>query len=534
MYSFMKETSSAQTKKPVGAVLALVLLLAVGAALRFPYLSHFPMQVHNDESSSAVEGISQFVRGEGGWALYGAAFGGHPNLSFWLSAIPGRILGEFSLWTSRLGSALSGTLSLLFFALFMWQAFGRRLALFFLVFAVPFHFHAHFSRTAFPFVHALLMMSVVSFAFARFVRAPSVWRALLLGLGLGLAMLVYPATQVLPMAIFAAVVFSVAPTQIKERGAKAGLTRVGTLAAVCGVGAFVIMAPQLMYSYEHGFNSRLQQTLIFHEHNIKHLTPQTGDPNISVPGIVWFNFTSTLKFLYKSDSGEQYNFIEPPLPIWGDVLAIVGALILAWRCLKRDPISIYLMATAALTIISSALLVEANFSPHMTLFALLIPLAVAVGWDGVLRLASLRNATLVTVATLGIGAAWGDWNWRFYNSTVSPERSRITRPQTYLINLPTDPNSVRSVLNFSALDLGEGETYYPLIFPQAVVRRGVSNATSQQVLSMMNEYGCPCIITEESSKVERLKSDLVASGKTVELYRYPEMPVDYLVVDGTK
>ena len=89
---------------------AVVLLLVMGALVRSLYLTHFPMQVHNDESGSTLDGISKFVVGEGGWALFGSAFGGHPNLSYWLSAIPGRLLGEFSLWTSRLGSALSGTL----------------------------------------------------------------------------------------------------------------------------------------------------------------------------------------------------------------------------------------------------------------------------------------------------------------------------------------------------------------------------------------------------------------------------------------
>jgi hypothetical protein len=152
------------------AALTCIVLLAVGVIARSAYLSHFPMQVHADESSSVVEGVSKFVVGEGGWALHGSAFGGHPNLSYWLTAILGRIVGELSLWSARLGSALSGSLSLLLFTLFVWQVFGRRVGLFFLVFAVPFHLHVHYSRTAFPYIHAVFFAALVSLAFARFTK----------------------------------------------------------------------------------------------------------------------------------------------------------------------------------------------------------------------------------------------------------------------------------------------------------------------------------------------------------------------------
>jgi hypothetical protein len=516
------------------SVIAFIILVAIGVVVRGAYLSHFPMQVHNDESSSVVDGVSQFVAGNGGWALYGTAFGGHPNLGYWLSAIPGRILDDLSLHSARLGSTLSGSLSLIVFALFVWQAWGRRAALSFLVFAVPFHLHVHYSRTAFPYIHAVLFAAIVSLAFARFVQAPSARRALEVGIAVGIGALVYPATHVLPFAIIAAVVLGVFPLFVRARGIGQGLKRGGVLSLVFVVGVLLAMGPQLFHMYNHGYSSRLRQTFIFHPHNIAHLTPLTGDQNATLPGIAWFSLKSTSKFFYKSDSGEQYNYDQAPLPLWAYVLATVGALALVVRCVGREPHSLFIVATAVLTIVTSALMVEANFSPHLVLFSLIIPLCMAFGWDRMCRFSKLRNVWLLTVLTIGIGVLWGEWNWRFYNATMSPERSRIAQPQNYLLDLPVDHRGVTYILNTSTTALSEGESYYQLIYPNATQLKAPATTTPEEAIVLLEKQGCPCVIAEDPAEVERLSAVLTGSGRRVEVFRYPKMPVEYLVVDGAR
>ncbi len=161
-------------------VMSLVLVLCIaGALVRMVSLENFPFPIHNDETASIVDGIRHFMPGQrGGWALFGSAFGGHPNLSYWLNAIPSRIIGEVTLWSSRLGAAICGTLSMIIFALFVLRAFGRKVGLFFLVLIVPYHFHVQFSRTAFPYIDALLGMATVSLAFVWYVERPTLVRAL--------------------------------------------------------------------------------------------------------------------------------------------------------------------------------------------------------------------------------------------------------------------------------------------------------------------------------------------------------------------
>lgn len=265
-----------------------------------------------------------------------------------------------------------------------------------------------------------------------------------------------------------------------------------------------------------------------------HITPFIGDPNVTTPGIVWFSLKQTLRFFYLADSGEQYNYDQPPLPTWAEMLAVLGLLMLLPKCIKREPNALFLVATMVLTIITSAFMVEANFSPYLVLFALFIPLALALGWDVFWRLIKLRNVVLLSVVTVAIGCVWGEWNWSFYSYTMSPERSRIGQPQNYLLNLPVKQKAVKYIFNVSNFGLCEGETYYKLIYPNAAQVKAPSETTPEEALSLMNQQGCPCLVVEDLPEVERLTSAIEGAGKKVELYRYPKMPVGYLVVDGTK
>lgn len=124
MSSFSSQ-SKAEKRATVAFVGVVVCLLVVGAMMRLWNLNEFPQQVHNDESTSIVDGIMHFMPGgRGGWALFGSSFGGHPNLSYWMNALPSRVIGEVSLWSARMGSALAGTLSLVLLALFVCKAYG--------------------------------------------------------------------------------------------------------------------------------------------------------------------------------------------------------------------------------------------------------------------------------------------------------------------------------------------------------------------------------------------------------------------------
>lgn len=510
----------------------IALALVVGGLLRCSNLETLPLQVHNDEASSAVDGVARFMSGRGGWALAGSAFGGHPNLSYWLSAIPSRVAGEVTLWTLRFGAAIWGTMSLVVFAWFVGQAFGRRVALLSLLFVVPYHLHVHYSRTGFPYVHAILFMAFVSVAFTYFIQAPSIKRALVTGLTMGLAALVYPATHVLPFAIAAAVIFGVYPRLLRAEGSVQLATRnLLKLSLVFFAGIIIAMGPQVIYSARNGYSSRLIHTFVLHDHNIKHLGPQTGDAVVTPAGVVWFNFKRTLKFFYENDTAEQYQFNENPLPLWGSLLAAFGFLVLAWRSCRGDPISIYLTTTAVMTVVTSTMMVEGNFSPHLILFSLIIPISLALGVDVLLRTLRVKNAALVGLLALPLIVVWADWNWKFYHRIVSTERSRLTRGVTYLLNLPIERKSTKHLLNASELELYFGEPYYELIYANPKQTKLDKGAGVDQVVDALSHGESPSVIIEDESQAATLVDSLQSRGRTTTVYRYPNFPGVYVVVN---
>lgn len=513
----------------IGLVIALFI---AGALIRMVNLENFPFPIHNDETSSIVDGIRHFMPGQrGGWALCGSAFGGHPNLSYWLSAIPSRIIGDVTLWSSRLGAAIFGTLSMVIFSLFVFKAFGRSIGLFFLVLVVPYHFHVHFSRTAFPYIHALVGLAAVSLAFAWYVERPTMVRALVVGILMGLAALTYPATHVLPGAIACGVLFGVYPKLIRERGGWRASR--DTLLMTCAfvVGILIALAPQIYHVLTYGYTSRLSSTFIFHPHNIKHLSPFVGKPNPTPFDVLIFNLWRTLIIFYKADSAEQYQFNDNPLPSWGAALGVIGGLVLLVRSFQRRPIPIYIVTTMVFTIVASALMVEGPFSPHQIVLALIIPLAMALGWGAILDVVRCRHAVVVATVTSVLGVAWALWNWEFYNAVVNPERSRLGRIPNYILHLPIDKKGVTEILGVAAHNVGPNESYYQLIYPnskQIQLDRGLS---ADQIYQRVTEGGQKVVILEDEDNLSNVEAVFKAHGKNVQVFRYPNMPVGFVYVE---
>lgn len=529
--SASQSPSQAEKRATIIFMLVVMGLLAVGAVVRVSNLSEFPQQVHNDESTSIVDGIMHFMPGgRGGWALFGSAFGGHPNLSYWLNALPSRCLGEVSLWSARLGAAIAGSLSLVFLALFVCKAYGRRVGIFFLVFIIPYHLHYHFSRTAFPYVYSLLGMGLVSYFFVVFLKAPSLRSALAAGVVMGLSALTYPATHVLPAAIIAAVVIKIWPDLMRGEGAARGSLRFFSMALCFIVGVFIALTPHIIYSYRYGYSSRLTQTFVLHEHNIRHLGPQTGDPSVTTAGVVWFNMKRTARIFYSGDTAEQYQFHENPFPLWGACLAAFGALVLVGKALRRDPVAVYVVVTGVATFLASGFMVEGNFSPHLILFAVITPLAMALALDTVVRSLRIRYFAILVPLTVGLGALWTEWNWNFYNRVVSTERSRLTRAVTYLLRLPIDTKTVTTVIGAAGVDVYPRESYYELLYPTSKQFQLGKDASVAQVVDLVAKGGGPAVVVEDEEGLDPIRQEFEKLGKTVDVYRYPQFPAVYLYV----
>ena len=527
-------TSSRESNRKwvVGFLCVFALLIAGAAAVRFVHLSTFPMQLHNDESAMVIHGYKPILEDPKGISLYGSSFSGHPNFGYLLAAVPTMITGEYSRLMVRISSAVMGVLSLLMFALFVNRAWGRGASLTFLAFAATYHFHVHYSRTGFHYIHAVFFMGIVSYLFARAVQSASLVWAGILGLAMGFGALVYPATQVLPFAMIAALFLGVMPAPSMAPSVWRHPIRALRVIGVFLLGLAISFGPQALYSYSQGsFNSRLQHTFILHAHNVKHLAPQMGDIPVNVPGVLFFNLLRTLRFFYLSDTGEQYNFVENPLPLWGTAFMLVGLLVLVFRTFKRDVFSIYVLVATLLTLTASTLMIEANFSPHLILFTLITPLMCSIGFQAVLKAVRVRGVALTTVVTCCVALVWAHWNWSYYNKMMDPYRSRLNDTENWLFNLPIARTDVKQIANLSKRDFHFDESYFELTFPAAHGSKVPGEQGTAPVDSFLAKNQCPCIFIVDMAQGPSWEEYLRKTGRRVSRFDYTKQPVSFLHVE---
>ena len=505
--------SDAQATKRSREELWLFIILIVGcAAVRILFLQHFPRQIHNDESATGMA-IAAFMSPDGPWALKGSSFGGHPNFGFWLSSIPSQLTGVITLWNIRLAGAAIGLLSILFFSCAVRDGIGRGTSLLFLLFALPFHLHVHYSRTAYAYNHALFAAGLFFWVVVRLVKFPSRLNATLAGIGVGACLLVYSAAHVLPIALAGTLIilFMFPPRSLNV--ARFPFPRI-SWGWLCALGGFtLIFGLQLHEWITLGYQSRATSQFVLSPGSRKHLELSIGH-SLTDFEICLNSFWNTLKFFYLEDSSGQYSFRGAPLDTLGEILACGGLAVLLYRAIARDFISLMVIVSAILTIAGSMLMVEANFSPHLVLFALFIPLACAVGLEAALRPLARNHIYVAAIIVVPIGCWWAWWNYHYYNENMA----RNSRGRhVWLLNLPIQTFSVRSISNFTSEGEPFGESFFQLVYPNS--KRTFSPAsTAQEAFATFKTNRtsglCPCLLLIDDSQASEFTQTLKNAGAT--------------------
>jgi hypothetical protein len=248
-------------------------------------------------------------------------------------------------------------------------------------------------------------------------------------------------------------------------------------------------------------------------------------------GVLYFNLLRTLRFFYASDTGEQYNFVENPLPVWGTALMLLGLLVLVWRSLKRDVFALYILVAALLTLTASTLMIEANFSPHLVLFTLIIPVMCSLGFQTILKAVRIRGVALTALVTVCVMLAWGHWNWRYYNKMMDPYRSRLNDTENWLFNLPIDASQVKQLVNLSKREFHFDESYYQLTFPSARGTRVPGDQGTSPVDAFLGKNQCPCILMVDMAQGPSWEEHLTKTGRRVSRFDYTRQPVSFLHVE---
>lgn len=494
-------------------VLFVILLIASGI-VRTVNLAEYPLQIHNDESATGIA-IRVFLTPNGPWALKGSSFGGHPNFGFWLSSIPSQLAGEITLWNIRFASAVMGVMSIVLMALAVKLAFGGRAALLFLVFAAPYHLHVHYSRTAFAYNHALLAGGLFFWSFVRFGRYPSRINATLVGASVGVCMLVYAAAHVLPPATVAAFVMAALIKKTRGMQINQSVAKCLSLGAFMLLGFLIVFGPQLHEWIFHGYSSRASTQMIFSPGSRKHLEASVGH-KLTEWELISNSFWQTWKFFYREDSAGQYSFRTRPIDLVGAALALCGLIVLCVRAIKGNMMALLSVFAAILTVAGSMMMVEANFSPHFVLFALLTPFAMAVGLETILQLLVRGRAVWTFIIALAVGSWWSWWNFNYYQRNM--ENSSRGR-HVWLLHLPIDTFSVRSITNFSAQPEDLGESFFELIYPGSK-RANRPTADAKQVAAAIAQDRaaglCPCLAVVQSELSGQVTESLRSEGVAFE------------------
>ena len=371
-------------------------LLSFAILLRAYHLHDFPLMIHNDEMNCGLEARAVLHDPHRPFLL-GTGWSGHPNFGYLFGGIS--LLISDTLWGLRLGSAVMGVFSLLFMYLFMREGFNRRIALITLFLATVFHFHIYFSRIGTHFNQAAFFIPLCLWLSLRAARDWNRWWCLAAGLSTGLAMQVYPATQVLLPVFFVWIVLQL--FFLSNASSKKEFLR-GAL--LCAVGTVVALSPMIIHYFTGGaLEERSGRTFLFTKENLDHLAFDIGPLNYAK--IFWYQLQAmTVKLFFKGDACIQFGYqgmlVGPLLPfvIWG-----IGCAVMRW---KEAASQLLLLIISLTWITGGLLLVDPPAFQRLIAFGFLLPAFAALGLEWLQKLSRRWKQILLTFVLLG----WAGWN----------------------------------------------------------------------------------------------------------------------------
>ena len=234
--------------------LPLLLIIAVGAFLRFAWLGETPAPFTGDEAIFAIQG---FERAAGApLNLFASGFHGSSTLYFqliaWAQAAP------FAPDTAtRLLSAGFGSLAVLFTFLFLKEAFRTDVAVAGSSFLALSQAHIHFSRQAIPNIDDTLIAAAALYFTIRAIHRKDMTSFAVAGLVSGLAPYAWTSARILPVAL--AAMLGLALLRRPERA------KIAAGVVVFAGGALLVAGPILTWWYQHPeeFRTREAQVAIF-------------------------------------------------------------------------------------------------------------------------------------------------------------------------------------------------------------------------------------------------------------------------------
>lgn len=471
-------------------LIPIFLLFTIAVVLRLVVLSEYPQYIHNDEVATAFD-MLPFLKTPMESPLWGYTLnGGHSNLSVFMSAIPAYFTDRVDLFTLRLATALSGIGSILFFSFALSRLYGRGVMCLFLVAVGPYFFHIHYSRSGYNYIHAALFTAILCWSFAYFQQALSSRTAFFMGGVLGLSVMTYSVSYILPAPVACAMLWIAISDQFRDKFFTQRLKHALRLGLISLSGFLIILGPQIIYTAMHGFStsSRLRsQSLFVHTQNTDLFERIT-----TFLQKFWMQLMHTTDIFFRADGARQGvgPLIAEPV---SQTLVVVGTGILLFRCIKRDPFAMLVLSIVLFSVLGSALMIEANFSPHFILLTIVLP------YVGILPLEVLYKRFLAARPALFV--AWLvvlliPWTWWNYQHWIEADRRRGDL-NTWLLRLPIDRDGIKSFANCSPYYADIRERMYTLMYPNAKRETLSFDEPIASLSAFLAKESCPCVVLFE-------------------------------------
>jgi hypothetical protein len=325
-------------------------------------------------------------------------------------------------------------------------------------------------------------------------------------------MLMYWASHVLPPSLAMALAIAwLFPPRADNRAALRSPPLTCSCVLLMLAGFFAAFGLQLHDWLTVGYASRLDSQFFLAPSARRHLELNIGHP-VGAWELLVRNVVQTLRFFGHGDSAGQYSFRGPLLPPFGFSLALLGLLVVVWRAAQREVLALFLLIASIATLAGSSIMVEANFSPHLILFALVVPYVCAVGLTTLLSLLPNRFLWAKVSISLAIFVWWTDWNIKAYRGTI--DRQGHAR-WVWMLNLPVDQQSVRTIVNFTNIPEPYPESYYKLVYPNAEKLSSPSTNTEhtwQTLLVRVQSKTCQCLFLLPEEQGARIRELLQSHG----------------------
>ena len=462
-------------------VIGLMVILLAAALLRVVAIEDYPIALHNDEMSCLLEARDYL---ESKRSLFDLGWYNCPNLGFFLTSLPMRILGP-TLFALRLNSALLGLLSLIAVYLVVRRLFGVRPAMLLLILTTPFHWHLHFSRTGFHYMQATSFAAVAVLLFIIAVDRRSLVLFGCAGVVTGIAWQTYYAAWLTPLILSAWVLARLVSNREQGKTAVKGL--------VVTVVLFVVTtAPLLAFYVERpdGAISRPNSVFLFSEENRQHVANAYGTS--SPPRLVAMNAERYSRLLVggAGDTSHQYGlqdrFIDPfLLPLFLGGLAYALTLV-------RKPGGQLLWIWFLGTMVAGGLLtIDAPFSPRLTGITPVILLFPALLVDRILRIrwiADRRWLTAATFAVLGAVVVLSTW-WNLHTTFVRYPGTSNMKNRDFIVRLAADLGNVTTIANFTDPEKFDHQAYLALIPEFSGKNMGRSMTRVDDYVNVVNALG---------------------------------------------